>query len=173
MTTAAADWFVAPASGDLHLRETATGAIDQAAPLADILADIDGDARPIGGAPDAGADEYGAPVPPAVADLRVTDATLNAGTLTATLHWTPTTGAVTQTLRYAASRITEDDWDSAIVFAGELSASAITFTGAMPYGSGTVYFAHKAQNVNGIWSAISNNAFWPACNIYLPIVLRH
>ena len=51
-------WFVAPASGNLHLRATAVDAMDKAAPLADVPADIDGDPRPTGSAPDVGADEY-------------------------------------------------------------------------------------------------------------------
>jgi hypothetical protein len=61
ITSAGPDWFVDAASGDLHLRATATEAIDQASPMAEVPDDFDGDARPIGPAPDVGADEYGAP----------------------------------------------------------------------------------------------------------------
>ncbi len=57
-TSAQADWFVDPAGGDLHLRPTASGIIDQADPLANVADDYDGDARPIGLASDIGADEY-------------------------------------------------------------------------------------------------------------------
>jgi hypothetical protein len=64
VTGAQAGWFAAAAAGDLHLVATAGGAIDQAAPLAAVLDDYDGDARPIGSAPDVGADEYGSPPPP-------------------------------------------------------------------------------------------------------------
>jgi hypothetical protein len=60
VTNAAESWFVAAASGDLHLLATATGAINQAATLADAQVDYDGLARPIGAAPDVGADEWGA-----------------------------------------------------------------------------------------------------------------
>ena len=66
LTTAAASWFVDPAAADLHLVASATAAIDQAASLAQVPADYDGDVRPIGPAPDVGADEYGgsgAPTP--------------------------------------------------------------------------------------------------------------
>jgi hypothetical protein len=52
--------FVAGFSGDLHLTGTATIAVDQGMPLASGLCedDFDGDRRPIGPAPDIGADEY-------------------------------------------------------------------------------------------------------------------
>jgi hypothetical protein len=57
-TGAQADWFVDSSSGDLHLRSSAIDAIDRAAPLTGVTDDFDGDARPIGPAPDVGADEY-------------------------------------------------------------------------------------------------------------------
>ncbi|MBN1149460.1 MAG: hypothetical protein JXA78_19520, partial [Anaerolineales bacterium] len=47
-----------PASGNLHLLESASAAIDQAATLAQVSDDYDGQARPAGEAPDVGADEY-------------------------------------------------------------------------------------------------------------------
>ena len=43
---------------NLHLASTATAAIDQALPLDDVVEDVDHDWRPIGSAPDIGADEY-------------------------------------------------------------------------------------------------------------------
>jgi hypothetical protein len=61
ITNAQPNWFMDAASGDLHLLSTATAAIDQATSLAQVTDDFDGDARPIGPAPDVGADEYGAP----------------------------------------------------------------------------------------------------------------
>jgi hypothetical protein len=54
-------WFVNLAAADLHLLAAATAAIDQAAALPDVVDDFDGDVRPIGPAPDVGADEYRAP----------------------------------------------------------------------------------------------------------------
>lgn len=63
VTTAEAGWFVDAAGGDLHLGASAVEAIDQAAALAQVSDDYDGDARPIGPAPDVGADEYGTPAP--------------------------------------------------------------------------------------------------------------
>jgi hypothetical protein len=63
VTQARADWFADIASADLHLRATASEAIDRAAPLAGVNDDFDGEPRPIGPAPDIGADEYGASPP--------------------------------------------------------------------------------------------------------------
>ncbi|MBN1659251.1 MAG: right-handed parallel beta-helix repeat-containing protein [Anaerolineae bacterium] len=67
VTTAAVGWFAGAGAGDLHLAAGATGAIDQAMPLAAVPADVDGDPRPIGPAPDVGADEYRVVPPPAYA----------------------------------------------------------------------------------------------------------
>ncbi len=54
-------WFADSAAGNLHLTEQATGAIDQAAVLAEVPFDIDGGPRPAGTAPDIGADELASP----------------------------------------------------------------------------------------------------------------
>ncbi|HFQ93417.1 MAG TPA: hypothetical protein ENK32_05375 [Anaerolineae bacterium] len=51
-------WFVDGGNGDLHLRGTAVSAIDQAVSLAAVTDDVDGDGRPVGPAPDIGADEW-------------------------------------------------------------------------------------------------------------------
>lgn len=59
VTEAESHWFVRASAGDLHLRGAAAAAIDQAASLAEVTDDYDGDTRPIGLAPDVGADEYG------------------------------------------------------------------------------------------------------------------
>jgi len=58
VTNAESGWFANPAGADLHLASTATAAIDQAAGLAEVSDDFDGDLRPIGPAPDIGADEF-------------------------------------------------------------------------------------------------------------------
>jgi hypothetical protein len=63
LTNAQSGWFADAACADLHLQPTATAAIDQAASLAGVADDFDGDWRPIGPAPDVGADEYGEPPP--------------------------------------------------------------------------------------------------------------
>lgn len=58
ITNASLAWFVHPAAGDLHLLATAAAAINQAVPFVEVTGDIDGDPRPIGSAPDIGADEF-------------------------------------------------------------------------------------------------------------------
>jgi len=75
-STATADWFVDPLNGDLHLTALATPAIDAAAVLADVPADIDGDSRPSGDYPDVGADEYLWPLPSLASSNPAADGTL-------------------------------------------------------------------------------------------------
>ncbi len=172
LTTAQANWFVNAATGDLHLRSTATTAIDQVTAPIEASADIDGDPRPIGSASDIGADEYGIPVPLAVADLRVTRALTANNVLTVTLRWTAPAGALTTTLRYSGTLITAANWNNATVLTGNLSGATNIFTASIPYHGDTVYFALKTQNGAG-WSALSNNVFWPQQNVYLPIILKN
>lgn len=62
--SATADFFVDPSRGDLHLRPSATSAIDQASGSFDVPLDWDGESRPSGGAADVGADELLATAPP-------------------------------------------------------------------------------------------------------------
>jgi hypothetical protein len=172
VTNAQSSWFVDAASGDLHLVPTASDAIDQAVTLVDVPDDFDGDVRPIGLAPDVGADEYGVPPPAAVTDLRVTHAVTDTDTLTATLGWTAPTDAVTTTLRYSDNFITESNWTSALLLTDTLPGSAEAFTAIAPYSGGLIYFALKTQNAGGDWSNLSNNAFWPSQAIYLPVVAK-
>jgi hypothetical protein len=69
-TSANAGLFVNPATGDLHLKSTASVAIDKGSATSPATQDWDGEARPFGSAVDAGADEYRAgttttpPAPP-------------------------------------------------------------------------------------------------------------
>jgi len=58
LLTAIPSMFVNPAAADLHLRSTATVAIDRAPTLTSVTDDIDGNARPFGPAYDIGADEF-------------------------------------------------------------------------------------------------------------------
>ena len=62
VVNAAAPMFVSPADGDLHLRVTASQAIDRGVAGPSVDVDWDGDARPAGSAPDVGADEVLAPI---------------------------------------------------------------------------------------------------------------
>jgi hypothetical protein len=56
--SAAAAMFAGPTTGDLHLRSTATTAIDRGTASQTLSSDWDDEARPYGSAPDVGADEY-------------------------------------------------------------------------------------------------------------------
>ena len=58
LTGASPDMFINPTFGDLHLKETATAAIDQVAPSVDAMRDFDHDSRPLGNNADIGADEF-------------------------------------------------------------------------------------------------------------------
>ncbi len=168
--------FVDGAGGDLHLGSTATVAIDQVTSPGDVSDDIDGDPRPLGSASDVGADEYGIAPPSAVTDLRVTHAVTETGILTATLRWTAPTDAVTYTMRHNDTHIDDTNWDSAVTitvpFTASASGSTEWLTTQVPYAGGTAYFALKSRNAGGGWSAVSNNAFWPHLDVYLPLVLR-
>lgn len=57
VTNAEATWFAGAATGDLHLVESALGAIDKARSHPDAATDYDGEKRPARSLPDAGADE--------------------------------------------------------------------------------------------------------------------
>jgi hypothetical protein len=172
VTNAQASWFLNVTTGDLHLLSTATSAINQVIAPSDVTDDYDGDLRPIGPASDVGADEYGAPASSAVTDLHVTHAVTATGTLTAALRWTAPADAITTALRYSGTLITEANWTSALLLTSTLSGTAQSYTATVAYTGGMAYFALKSQNAEGAWSALSNNAFWPGRDVYLPLVTR-
>ena len=147
-------------------------AIDQVSIPVGVSDDIDGETRPIGMAPDVGADEYGDPPPVAVTDLRVTQALTSTQVITITLGWSPPTGTLSQTIRYAHVPITAANWDHATLLTNDLTGNASSYTFAIPYSQGTHYFAQKSYNIEGGWSALSNNAYWPSFEIYLSIILH-
>ena len=62
--------FVNPAGADLHLRASATNAIDQGLTLSSVTNDIDGDRRPRGARSDIGADEFTTNAPPPLTGFR-------------------------------------------------------------------------------------------------------
>jgi hypothetical protein len=170
--------FVDGSGGDLHLAATATVAIDQGVSVVSGLSDddIDGDPRPIGSGRDIGADEYGVPPPVAVNNLRVTHAITSSDVLTATLSWIAPANAVTYTMRYSDTLITAANWPGAVTvtvpFTASTPGNTEWFTTTVPYSGGTSYFALKSQNVEGSWSDLSNNAFWPRFDVYLSLVLK-
>jgi hypothetical protein len=164
--------FVDGAGGDLHLVGSASSAIDEGVAISEGLCDDDIDADLRGPARDIGADEYSTPLPAAVTDLRVRTAITDTGVLTATLRWTAPADAVTTTLRYSSTLIIEVNWAAASLITDTLSGSAETYVATAPYGGDTVYFALKSQNAEGAWSAVSNNAFWPHRDVFLPLVTK-
>ena len=107
-----------------------------------------------------------------VTDLRVVNAVTGGGMLTTTLHWTAPINAVTTTVRYFGVSIAETNWSSATVITNNLPSSATILTAVVPYSGGIVYFALKSQSASGVWSALSNNSFWPHRDVYLPVILR-
>ncbi|MCB9446004.1 MAG: hypothetical protein H6669_17390 [Ardenticatenaceae bacterium] len=171
VTNAQTSWFVDALNGDLHLAAGATAVIDQASPAPQVTDDFDGDTRPIGSSPDVGADEYGIAPPTAVTDLHITQTITTTDTLTATLTWTPPANAITTTIRYANSPITEANWNSAPLLTDSLAGDVDEYTAVIPYTGSTLYFALKTGNDGGI-SALSNNIFWPQNTVFLPIVLH-
>jgi hypothetical protein len=166
--------FVNVPGGDLHLVSGASAAIDQGVSISDGLCDydIDGDSRPLGSARDVGADEFGIPLPSAVTDLRVTRALTRTGTLTAALSWSAPTNATTTTLRFSRALVTEDGWGEAVLLTDDLPGSAGSFTATVTFESGAVFFALKAQNASADWSQLSNNAFWPSLDVWLPAIYK-
>lgn len=110
-------------------------------------------------------------VPGAVTDLRVTRTVTDTNTVTATLRWSPPLFAGKLNLRYSRAALNQDNWAVAEVLGSALPGSTDTFVATVPY-SGTVYFALRSQAANGTWSAPSNNAFWPARDLFLPLATR-
>ena len=166
--------FVDGASGDLHLASSAIAAIDQGTPLASGLCDddIDGDPRPQGSERDVGADEVDLAPPAAVTDLRVAQAVTSTSTLTLTLQWSPPADAVTATLRTAQQPITDQNWGTSTLITDTLPGSIGFYTMTLSLPSDTVYFALRSWGEAGA-SPISNNAFWPNVDIFLPFIARN
>jgi hypothetical protein len=109
-----------------------------------------------------------------VDDLRVAQAVTGSGRLTATLRWTPPASAMTTTVRYSTTLITAGNWASAPVITDTLPGGTGVLTAGMSFISdGTAYFALEFQIACGPWSPLSNIAFWPSQDVYLPIILRN
>jgi hypothetical protein len=171
VTNALPGWFANAAAGNLHLLPSATAAIDQAASLAAVPDDYDGAARPIGPAPDVGADEYGVAPPGAVLDLRLTNVIAASNVLTGTLVWTAPGNALTTTLRCSTGPITPANWPAATPLGGSLPGATQQLSATVPYTGGKLYFALKSANAGGE-SPLSNLAFWPMNKLVLPLIRR-
>jgi hypothetical protein len=109
--------------------------------------------------------------PAAVSNLRLTSAITTTGQLTTTLVWTPPLGALTATVRYSSTLITQANWSGATLLADSLPGGTAAYTPTVPYSGGIVFFAVGSQNTVG-WSAPSNNVFWPYRCVLLPVVQK-
>jgi len=166
-------YFVSRATRDFHLTSSSP-AIDVGATLSDVPTDIAGVSRPRGTAYDIGA--YESPYSTGITDLRITNATGSPPTVTVTLRWTAPIGAITYTLRSSDALITSNNWDSAqdvpVPFTASDPGTVEWLTVSVAYTDGTLYLALKSHKSDGTWSGISNNAFWPHKDIYLPLAAR-
>jgi len=70
LSTATTGMFANTAMGDLHLRSSATNAIDKATSLGTVTNDFDGERRPRGAQADIGADEFSTNAPPGITGFR-------------------------------------------------------------------------------------------------------
>jgi parallel beta-helix repeat protein len=165
--------FVDVSAYDFHLRPTSP-AIDSGIILNEVADDFAGVSRPRGGGYDIGA--YESPFSTRVRDLRVITAVGNAPILTVTLCWTAPAAAITYTLCNSAAVLTAANWDDAQViivpFTASAPGSSEWLTTLVDYTGDILYFALKSQNSVGTWSDLSNNAFWPHLDLYLPLVMR-
>jgi hypothetical protein len=71
LLTAVPGMFVNPATGDLHLRPSATNAIDKAPAVGTVTNDFDRDLRPQGAGTDIGADEFTTNARPVILNFRL------------------------------------------------------------------------------------------------------
>ena len=130
--------------------------------------------NPRGSAPDIGAHE--SPFSTRVTDLRVVAAIGDTSSPTVTLRWTAPVAAVTYTLRSSNTLLTAINWSDAPIVTGPFTASAPGntewLTTPVDYTDGILYLALKSQNSEGAWSELSNNAFWPHWDIYLPFMMK-
>lgn len=114
--------------------------------------------------------------PEPVRDLSITAvSTMGAGQVNVALQWTPPAHAHSISIRRSTSPITDANWVSATVVAAGLAPTTSAYTASnMPYSGGTLYFALRADgqySPGTLWSAASNNAFWPVkIQLMLPIM---
>ncbi len=111
-----------------------------------------------------------------VTDLSVVAAISDTSSLTLTLRWTAPMAAVTYTLRSSDTLVTTINWDHApivtVPFTASTPGSIKWLTTSVNYTGRTLYFALKSQNSMGDWSELSNNAFWPHSDVYLPLITK-
>lgn len=110
--------------------------------------------------------------PTAVADLQITNLLAGTDSITATLQWTPPHDAITTTLRYGTAPLTNENWANATPLVTRTATGKQQYDAILPASDKTYFFAVRAQNSAGLWSPISNPAFWPREETYLPVIYR-
>ena len=91
-------------------------------------------------------------------------------TLTAALHWTPLSLAITTTLHCRTSPITDLNWSDTVTLT--TAALSDTYPAVAPYSGRTLYFVLKLQDDIGPRLGLSNSALWLFHAVYLPVI-RH
>ena len=108
-----------------------------------------------------------------VSNFVITDAVESPGSLEVSFAWEePLNIANTYEIKSHSAPITEANWSSATTLTDTLPGTAETYTTTIAYTGETRYFAIKAVNSSGDRMPISNLAFWPQQNVYLPIVIK-
>lgn len=146
-----------------------------------IAADFDQAPRPMGLAPDLGAFEVQGP--PTVTTLRVVNGITGASTVMLSLWWIEPgrigqpTPVHSYQLRYANQVIGLESWAQAALLleaippgqAGQLRQVEVT----VPHtGTEQIYLGLRVIDANSRWSGVSNPAFWPSNDLFLPIIRR-
>ena len=108
--------------------------------------------------------------PLAVTDLRISGY-LVPDAFHATLTWTPPADAVTTTIRFTYTHITELNWPSAYLLTAYLPGETDSYTADIAYDSDPFYVVLKTQDSVGDWSPLSNVVFWPQQHVCLPMLL--
>ncbi|MEM7029088.1 MAG: DUF4091 domain-containing protein, partial [Chloroflexota bacterium] len=111
-------------------------------------------------------------IPTTITDAAITDVVEATNRVTLTLQWTPLAQAVTTTIKYADTPITEENWASATVLTDSLSSSTTSFAAQIPNDGKTYYLALRSIDTQSTWSTVSNLVFWPQKRVYLPLILR-
>jgi subtilisin family serine protease len=111
-------------------------------------------------------------VPQAVSDLRIADPVDGNGYLIATLHWSAPAASNSFEIRYGRTPISLANWSTSDIVIGSLPGSINQYVATVPFGGDTIYFALRSRSASGTWSGLSNNAFWPLWNHFLPLVRR-
>ena len=148
-------------------------ALDRAKVISEVTEDFF--RNPRGSYPDIGAYEF--PFSFRVSDLRVIAAVHDNTSLTVTLRWTAPFDAISYTLRSSDTPLSAANWSETPIVTELIPASPPGtiewLTSPVDYTGDTLYLALKSQNSVGGWSELSNNAFWPHWDVYMPFVMKN